>query len=351
MAFRDRIIGAGFTVLGTTRLHRLASGFTRGRGAILMFHHVRPWRPAMPGYVPNRLLEITPEFLDTVIRVVRGNGFDLVSMDEALERLATASAKPFAALTFDDGYRDTVVHALPVLEHHNAPFTVFVATGFADRSAGMWWLELEEALRRADAVQSGEADLRRTLATRTAEEKTRAFLAIYNDLRAGPESRLLASIAALAAKWDVDGREIVGKICMDWAEIVALSRHPLAAIGAHSKTHKMLAKWPAEIAREEMRGSKRAIEERIGKPVGHFAYPVGDSTSAGAREFALAREAEFSAAVTTRPGMLFDAHRDLTLALPRMSINGNWQDARYVDMLLSGAPFALWNRGRRLNVD
>ena len=351
MAIRDRIIGAGFAALGATGLHRLASGFTRGRGAILMLHQVRPWRPPTPGYAPNRLMEITPEFLDIVLTLVKRSGFDLVSMDEALDRLAASSSRPFAALTFDDGYRDNVEHALPVLERHGAPFTVHVATGITDRSARMWWLELEEAVRRADAIECKIKGRAQTLTARTPREKTNAFATIYRDLRAGPEPKLLDAIGGLAARWGVNGRGFAEDLCMDWAEIKSLSQHPLATIGAHSNTHKMLAKWPAEIANEEMRGSKLTIEAHIGRPVRHFAYPVGDPTSAGAREFALAREIGFSSAVTTRPGMLFSEHRNHVLALPRLSINGNWQDARYTEMLLSGAPFALWNRGRRVNVD
>jgi hypothetical protein len=48
--------------------------------------------------------------------------------------------------------------------------------------------------------------------------------------------------------------------------------------------------------------------------------------------------------------MIFDEHRGHETALPRLSINGGWQDVGYLEVLLSGAPFALWNRGRRLNV-
>ena len=54
--------------------------------------------------------------------------------------------------------------------------------------------------------------------------------------------------------------------------------------------------------------------------------------------------------MTTRPGLLFPEHAGARLALPRVSLNGLWQDLRYLDVLLSGAPFRLWNRGRRLNV-
>jgi peptidoglycan/xylan/chitin deacetylase (PgdA/CDA1 family) len=349
MGLKDRIIGAGFTAFRLTGLHRLAGAATRGRGAVLMLHNVRPWRPPTPGFTPNRLLEITPEFLDEALILVRRMGFDLVTLDEALNRLAEGGARPFVALTFDDGYRDTRDFALPVLERHAAPFAVFVATGFADRSARMWWLELEEAVRRADRVEIADGDLSLSLSARTPGEKAEAFERIYWALRAGPEERLLRVVGGLAARNGVDGAAIVAALCLDWAEIAALARRPLATIGAHSVSHRMLAKWPGQVARAEMQGSKERIEQKLGQAVRHFAYPVGDSTSAGPREFALARELGFASAVTTRPGMIFPGHREHPTALPRVSVNGNWQDIGHFEVLLSGAPFALWNRGRRVN--
>ena len=176
-------------------------------------------------------------------------------------------ARPFVALTFDDGYRDTVDFALPVLERHQAPFAVYVATGFAERSAGMWWLELEEALRRADHIEIADGDLTLSLPTRTPPEKAEAFERIYWALRAGAEERLLRVVATLAAQNGVDGAAIVASLCMDWTEIAALARHPLATIGAHSISHKMLAKWPDDVARAEMAGSKARIEEQA-RPAG-----------------------------------------------------------------------------------
>ena len=65
-----------------TRLHRLAAPWTRGIGAILMFHQVRPW--VERAFAPNRLLEITPEFLDAVLTRLASLGFDIVSLDAAL---------------------------------------------------------------------------------------------------------------------------------------------------------------------------------------------------------------------------------------------------------------------------
>ncbi len=91
------------------------------------------------------------------------------------------------------------------------------------------------------------------------------------------------------------------------------------------------------------------IEMALGRRPAHFSYPFGDPGSAGRREFAMAQELGFKTAVTTRPGMIFAEHREHLMALPRISINGEYQDSRYLQVLLSGTATALWNRFRRVN--
>ena len=193
---KSQVIGAGFAVFRATRLHKPLAPWTRGQGAILMLHHVRPWAPR--GFAPNRLLEVEPAFLDAALTRIAALGYDLVSMDEAVARIARPDARPFVALTFDDGYVDTATHALPILERHGAPFTVYVTTGFADRTARLWWIELEEAVRARDMVVIDIGGRRLSLPARTDDEKRTAFETLYWMLRAGPEERLLADIALLA---------------------------------------------------------------------------------------------------------------------------------------------------------
>ncbi|MBV1701484.1 MAG: polysaccharide deacetylase family protein [Hyphomicrobiales bacterium] len=342
---RDRVISAGFTAFAFSGLHRALARYTRGRGVILMFHHVRPWTG--DGFAPNRLLEITPEFLDIVLGEVKAAGFEIQSMDAALTSLAQSPGRataPFAVLSFDDGYRDNVEFALPVLERHKAPFIQYVTTGFADRSTSLWWRDLEAALRALPQLEGEASRLGNGQTNQTEAEKSRNFDAIYWKLRQTGEVNLRAAIRALAASAGVDPAAITEALCMDWAAICDLARHPLCTIGVHTRTHPMLAQIDAQEARSEMAQSRAEIESRIGSPARHLSYPVGDPTSAGAREFAMARELGFASAVTTRPGMILSAHQNRLHALPRLSINGKWQQASYVNVLLSGAPFALINR-------
>ena len=209
--------------------------------------------------------------------------------------------------------------------------------------AQLWWLQLEEAIRRLDDVEH--------FSTRTMEEKSRAYDRVYWRLRALPEAELLAACSRIAAQADVSDAELREGLFLDWATLRALGGRRWLDFGAHGMRHLRLAQWPAEVARAEMSQSKAAIETRLGWPVSAFCYPVGDRTSAARREFAIARDVGFDVAVTTRPGLLFPEHIRHSTALPRVSLNGLWQDEAHLDALLSGAAIALWNFGRRLDVE
>ena len=132
---------------------------------------------------------------------------------------------------------------------------------------------------------------------------------------------------------------------MGWQEIALLARDPLVTIGAHTVNHLALAKLPEKAVRSEMDLSRTVIEWRsaLGARPAHLSYPYGDAGSAGAREFAIAAELGFKTAVTTRPGVLFRSHAKHLTALPRISLNGEYQRLRYVRVLLSGSATAMWN--------
>jgi peptidoglycan/xylan/chitin deacetylase (PgdA/CDA1 family) len=346
--WRDKAIDAGMSLFRASGAHRLAEPYTRGLGAILMFHRVRP--RLEQSFEPNQPLEVTASFLDALLRHLRARGYELATLDDALAALRSGAprARPFAVLTFDDGYRDLVEHALPVLERHNAPFTAYVTSGFADGFARLWWIELEEAIRRLDHLDVIAGDTRFIRSCRTAGEKSEAFAGLYWLLREGGEDELLRVAKALCAAAGVEPRRLTANLCLDWSGLEALARHELATIGAHSLTHPRLAKLDVGAAMREMRDSRQAIENALGVGVRHFCYPVGDPSSAGKREFDLAKELNFDSAVTTRPGMIFAEHRDHLHALPRLSVNGRYQSLEAIDVLLSGAPFALMNRGRKV---
>ena len=346
---KQAVIRGGLETLYFSGAQAALKPFVGGVGAILTLHHVRPARPGR--FQPNRLLEITPRFLSRVIAYLRRAGLDLISLDEMHRRLVAGDfRRRFVCLTFDDGYRDTLQWAYPILKSAEVPFAVYVATSFPDRLGELWWLALEAVIANNDRIGLAIDGRNRTFDCTTVAEKRALYGELYWWLRARPtEAELRAVVRNLAACYQVDIAAFCKELCMNWAELAQLAEDPLVTIGAHTVNHPMLTKVPKETVRSEMDLSRSVIEAALAIRPEHLSYPVGDRSSAGPREFASAAELGFKTAVTTRPGVLFPQHGRHLTALPRISLNGEFQRLRYVRVLLSGSATAMWNGFRRLD--
>jgi peptidoglycan/xylan/chitin deacetylase (PgdA/CDA1 family) len=337
-----KLLKAALSALYYTGADGLLSPLTRGAGAILMLHQVQPGLP--DPFEPNRILRVTPEFLDQTIRQVIEAGFEIISLDEVATRLKEGSTRrPFVAFTLDDGYRDNLVHAYPVFKRYGVPFTVYVPTDYADGSGELWWLALEHAIRAADSLTVRMDGLDRAFALRTPELKDSAFHTIYWWLRRIDEGDARAVVRDICTQAGFDHIKLCRDLIMTWDELRAFAADPLVTIGAHTKRHYSLAKLPEAEAQCEMAESIARLERELGRPCRHFSYPFGDESAAGPREFALARELGVTTAVTTRKGLVHNRDADSLQALPRVSLNGDYQEAHYVKVLLSGAPFLFWD--------
>ncbi len=345
---RHTIIRAGLGAMSLTGAHHLLRPMLAGIGTIIMLHHVRPRRA--DAFQPNHHLEITPEFLRATLQHLRSEGVDLVGMDEMAARLASGdTTRRFAAITCDDGYRDNRDHALPVLRAFAAPVTVYVASDFADGRGRLWWVTLERIIAKANTIEVAMSGTTTRLECATLEAKQAAFDRLHDWLRGMPDANVRREVAALCARHGIDDDAISRELCMDWDELRGFAADPLVTIGAHTISHCNLAKQTDLAASDEMRLSRERIEHALQKPALHLAYPYGDKAAAGAREFALARTLGFKTAVTTRPGMIFAENAAHMTALPRLSLNGNYQDTRFLPVLTSGAATAMYNGFRRVD--
>lgn len=333
--------------------HLLGRRWTGGLGSILMLHHVR--EDNRTAYSPNAHLSITPQFLDDMLGSLASDGLDFISLDEAIKRVgqpdAYHSKKPFIAVTLDDGYRDNLENAAPIFRKHNMPYTIYVAPGFVDGKADLWWEDLEHIIASRDTIFLDLEGGREEIDTSTPKLKNQAFAELLEYLTSAvDEQRQREIVKDLATQYSYDAAAHLRQQIMSWSEIAELNKDPLCTIGAHTIHHPMLARLPEEEARFEMMKSAKVIEAELGERPKHFAYPYGMPKAAGQREFRIAKECGFVSAVTTRYGVVHKEHKDHLTALPRVSVNGGYQSQRYIKTLISGIPALLQNRGRRLNV-
>lgn len=341
---RNLIAGAlhGAYLASATGLMREA----RGRGAIFTLHHVRP--ASRPVFEANAHLEITPDFLEAAIVQLRSEGYDFLRLDELPDRLRSNDTCPFAVFTLDDGYYDNAEHALPVFERHGVPFTIFITRGFAERTHSLWWETLEELLPRLEEIEFDFGNGPETVPLKTPAHVQDCFDRFARYVFTEEETTAVASIDALARRHGTDPLALTGRLVMGTADLKTLGAHPLAAFGAHTISHRAIARLSDQEAREELRQSADWLEQQIGMRPTTFAFPYGMPSAVSARDIGLARDLCFAVAVTTQPGTLSQHSLNAMTGLPRISLNGYFQRPKYVSALASGIPFALSGRRRAM---
>jgi peptidoglycan/xylan/chitin deacetylase (PgdA/CDA1 family) len=303
-----------------------------------MFHSVKPLSDK--ALIPmNRDLEVTPEYLRDVVNMCREAGREIISLDEARDRIKAGlqSDRPFAVLTFDDGYKDNLTYAYPVLRELNAPFTVYLCTDFPDGKALLWWYLLEQKVRSTHKIELSINGAIKRYITATTSERLHAFHEIrYQLVTASSEERdnLLSQLFG-------NGREqwfeFTKAAALTWDEVRSLDRDPLCTIGAHTVTHPSLKQLDESQLQFEITESKRIIEQQIGKPVQHFCYPYGSPINCGEREFRAVESAGFATATTTTMSPLTHKSSSDIYALPRIPVRGTHESVELMRLLIEGS--------------
>ena len=134
---------------------------------------------------------------------------------------------------------------------------------------------------------------------------------------------------------------IVDREAMTVDELRDLLADPLARLGVHTMTHPNLARVDAGRLRQELQQSWARIAEYAGSAPRTLAYPYGGRNAVTSRETGIASEIGFPMALTTRHGVLCPTSMEQPTSLPRISLNGNYQKARFVKALVRGVAFDL----------
>jgi peptidoglycan/xylan/chitin deacetylase (PgdA/CDA1 family) len=326
---------AAYFKLGNLALSRYLVKPFRGAAAVLMYHQVLPDSERKTFSNPAVINTVSTTAFDQQLAELKAH-YHPCSIDELLSMFQEGSSRETGGklpvvLTFDDGYKDNLAHALPLLERHSIPATIYIATHRLAGNAQIWWYELWDILCDTPEVTLNGNDRRQTWTTQSDDGRRQCYVDLSarilalapNDQRTVMESLRDGRPARTYDAW-----------CLNGEEVTMLDRHPLVTIGAHTHSHPNLSLLGDSEAREEMLKSKQILESLVGHPVHHFAFPYGDKRCAGPREFRLAEACGFKTAVTTqvRP---FDGKR--WFSVPRAAMREE-HDADRIRAKLSG-----WN--------
>ena len=296
---------------------------------VLLYHRVAelPSDPEMLAVSPGNFRRQL-EYLREHFRIVR------------FEEDWSGLREPAVAITFDDGYADNLLEALPILEALEVPATFFVSTGRLGTSEEFWWHRLESLLLRKGSFpprfELKDSCFGRSWETSTLEQRRR----LYSDLnlrllKVDPECQQ-AWLEQLA-DWTGCPREGEGRHrSMSREELRALAASRWTTIGAHTVSHSALSALSEKQQRHEIFASRQELEDIIGQPVATFSYPFGRKRDYNRTSVRLCREAGFIKVASNFPGQV---HRWTDrMQLPRHLVR-NW-DAKTFAAALEG----FWTR-------
>jgi peptidoglycan/xylan/chitin deacetylase (PgdA/CDA1 family) len=310
MGIKRRLASIYYPDAGVRRYAKRLNG---RQGIILMYHEVLPAGASPPAWTVVK----ADDFAWQTAYLRRH--FDLVSIDEAWARVSGAhpADRPFASITFDDGYSGNLHYALPLMKRHNIPFTVYVSTkAVQDRSLNWYDFIINLMRSPSDIIWSttygGDKKVFRIASTGPAYRRWGGVQALLAWLKAIPEEHRKAAVADITAKHThlpTDLRMLTP------LELSQLASCPLAAIGCHTHAHDLLDHLDDAAIRASVLTANRLIEEWVGTTPRHFSYPNGNFDG---RITAVIRDLQFQTAVTTEGRHCGPA--DAGLALPRIGI-------------------------------
>ncbi len=281
---------------------------------VLIYHRVTTL-PSDP-----QLLAVAPDNFRAQMQYLKDN-FPLVRFEDDW----STAKKPAVAVTFDDGYADNALEALPILEEVGVPATFFVSTGTIGTRREFWWDELERIIlgQGVFPVHFSLDDDRfgRSWPTASAAERQAFYRELHPLVQLLPPARREGWLRQLRdwARAGEEGRESQRPMTVDELRLLAGSRW--VTVGAHTVTHTRLSALTEEEQRDEIVSSRRRLETLLDRSIEVFSYPFGRKCDYNGASVRSCREAGFVKVAANFPGQVHgwtDPYR-----LPRQLVR-NW---------------------------
>lgn len=297
-----RIAARASRIAGTTAL--LDQRRRHAGGVILAYHRIN-----------GAALE---RHLGTLARRYR-----IVSLDSLVDHHAAGkSTEGMLAVTFDDGYRTTLLSAVDVATRHDWPMTFFLPTGIVDGAVSYWYLDLERSITACAPDARFAVDVDGVVVNVDGSSPQQSIDAVERIVASRPTLEIESLLADMHRRCTEHRASNPSPALADfqiasWPDVEVAAASPLVTIGAHTVTHARLSELDDVGIRSEMFGSTDEIEHRVGTAVRHLCYPFGDWGSVGSLAPQIARE-RFASAVTMSSGRV-SVDRDPML-LPRVPL-------------------------------
>ncbi len=271
--FKDRLFRV---VDGALYGSGAAWAYTRLRdcnGAVMLMYHTVADREHAPFVDPRNRLPPTILRRQLAFLAARRH---VVSLDHLVTMLADGQVPPrgTVVITFDDGYRDNLTVAAPLLAEWGLPATLYLASAYVDRAENQWIDQIHTlfAFRSRDIYHPPGADKPENL--RNPSVARNAYRTICRHLLTADRNARAAALTD--AREQLQPTREAPRLTLNWDEVRTLRRqYPDFTIGAHSHEHLDLSTVPASGAEREVRQCTETIHGQTGERPRHFSYPYG----------------------------------------------------------------------------
>jgi peptidoglycan/xylan/chitin deacetylase (PgdA/CDA1 family) len=240
------------------------------RVKVFSFHRVSPevdelWQPLHP----DRFRAII-EYIVENYKVVNLDTFMLSEYKEPADR-------PYAGITFDDGYKDILTYAYPVLEEYKLPFNIFVVTNCAETGIPPWTYVLDYMFvhsnildNRVSAMLPDAFKKAKWANTTQRIEYAKELKPFLKECTNNYREKIVNSYIE-----NFDDVMLPKDILLTWSDIQGLHKKGVN-IGSHSHTHPLLGKIEDESTIAlEFKLSFDMLTDRLGHEPVSLSYPVG----------------------------------------------------------------------------
>lgn len=253
--------------------------------------------------VDSQQLAVSPENFRAQLRFLREK-FPVVPLDADWSR----TTAPAVAISFDDGYADNLLNALPIVEEVGVPVTFFVTTGHVGTHREFWWDELERLLM-VEGRGSGRISLRvkdgeKSWPVESEPERATVFAELQQMMRSVDENQRGQWFDRLREWAGVSDEGRPTHRALSVAELQELASSAWVEIGAHTVTHSPLSALDESAQLQEISRSREQLELWLNRPVRIFAYPFGGPRDFTDRTVRLVRQSGFERAYVNYPGQV-----------------------------------------------
>ena len=273
------------------------NNYFRGNGAILTYHRVLPDSNLHEDSILNIAVSTT-NFRKQIAYLK--NNFSILSIDSFLKHINSDSKQFKLLITFDDGYKDNLDYAYPILKEFNVPAIIYVITKFIGNKFSPWWIKLDDFIRN----------------NRYFKYKNKKFIFFKNILLLSDQLTIDKQLSLFTKI----NKKKYDQIFLNHKEIKFLSEQKLITIGSHSHSHYNFSKLSEKQAFSELKISKSILEKIIKKKIIHFSYPYGNYENINFQHIKILEQLGYMSAATTIRKKIDDPNLFL---LPRIFVNND----------------------------